>query len=177
MGGGQGRGEGGDKKEDAEVGEKQQLQEGDGLEVCPLSLAACEDIGKRVTKSGGAALIIDYGYDFVVEDSLRGFYKHTQVDVLSKPGHVDVTADVDFAACAHAAVSKGAHAHPLLTQGHFLLSMGIVERVQALIDAPSTSEEQANLLVEALKRLVDPKEMGSLYKALVVSSPNLKLPS
>ena len=31
-------------------------------------------------QTGGAALIVDYGQDFAVDDSLRGFYKHTQVE-------------------------------------------------------------------------------------------------
>ena len=44
----------------------QQLKEGDGLEISPLALATCEDIGRRIasSKGGGAALLIDYGEDF-----------------------------------------------------------------------------------------------------------------
>jgi SAM-dependent MidA family methyltransferase len=49
-----------------------------------MALSICEDIGKRIALSGGAALIIDYGEDFVQEDSLRAFKKHTQVHPLSE---------------------------------------------------------------------------------------------
>lgn len=44
----------------------QHLKEGDGLEISPLALATCEDIGRRIasSKGGGAAILIDYGEDF-----------------------------------------------------------------------------------------------------------------
>ena len=70
---------------------------------------------------------------------------------MSLPGKVDVTADVDFAACARAAQSKGASTEPLLTQGQFLLQMGIVERVTQLVNLDSTSDEEAEALVNAMK--------------------------
>ena len=57
---------------------------GDGIEVCPLAYATCEDIASRVVKAGGAALLFDYGEDFAQEDSLRAFKKHQQVSVLSQ---------------------------------------------------------------------------------------------
>ncbi len=57
---------------------------GDGIEVCPLAIATCEDIAQRVVKAGGAALLFDYGEDFAQEDSLRAFKKHQQVSVLSQ---------------------------------------------------------------------------------------------
>ncbi len=60
------------------------FEEGDGLEMSPLSIAICEDIAKRVVRSGGAALLVDYGEDFTQEDSLRGFRRHGQVSILSE---------------------------------------------------------------------------------------------
>lgn len=57
---------------------------GDGIEVCPLAIATCEDIAQRVVKAGGAALLFDYGEDFAQEDSLRAFKKHQQVSILSQ---------------------------------------------------------------------------------------------
>ena len=146
-------------------------EDGAGMEVSPLSMATCEDIGARLAKCGGAALIIDYGEDFAQSDTLRGFYKHNQVSVLSQPGRVDVTCDVDFAACGRSAASKGALVEPLLTQGEFLMQMGIVSRVEQLVNLPSTSYEQALALVDSMKRLVEPEQMGSMYKALVLTGP------
>lgn len=58
--------------------------EGDSIEICPLSIAACEEIADRIVRSGGASLLIDYGEDYMLSDSIRGFKKHTQVDILSE---------------------------------------------------------------------------------------------
>ena len=93
----------------------------------------------------------------------------------AQPGRVDVTADVDFAVCRRAAVNKGASVEPLSTQGDFLMRMGIVERVEQLVDAPGTSEEQAEALVASLGRLVDPAEMGRKYKVMAITSPGLRV--
>ena len=57
---------------------------GDGVEISPLAIATCEDVAQRVVSCGGAALLVDYGEDFTQEDSLRAFYKHKQVSVLSQ---------------------------------------------------------------------------------------------
>ena len=73
---------------------------GSVIEACPEGLILVQDIADRIEKChGGAALIIDYGEDGASGgDTLRGFWRHTQVHPLSRPGEVDVTADVDFGA-------------------------------------------------------------------------------
>lgn len=57
---------------------------GDSLEISPLAIAMCEDIAIRVVKSGGAALLIDYGENFTQGDSIRAFKNHKQIHVLSQ---------------------------------------------------------------------------------------------
>jgi NADH dehydrogenase [ubiquinone] 1 alpha subcomplex assembly factor 7 len=89
---------------------------------------------------------------------------------------VDVTADVDFSVCARAAVNNGATVLPLATQGEYLMRMGVVERVEQLVNSSSTTDEQAEVLVESLRRLIDPAEMGRKYKVLSITSPGLKVP-
>jgi len=78
------------------------------IEACPEGLLLAQDIADRIEKChGGAALIVDYGGDGSSGgDSLRGFWKHTQVHPLSRPGEVDVTADVDFGALREAVNSR-----------------------------------------------------------------------
>lgn len=71
------------------------FEEGDGIEICPLSIATCEEIAERIVASGGASLIIDYGENWTPEDSLRGFKKHGQVSVLS-----EVSSGAAFASIA-----------------------------------------------------------------------------
>jgi NADH dehydrogenase [ubiquinone] 1 alpha subcomplex assembly factor 7 len=72
-----------ENKEPAAPQNPEGLKPGDGFEISPLAIAQCEDIASRIKACRGAALLIDYGEDFVQEDTLRGFKKHKQVHPLS----------------------------------------------------------------------------------------------
>lgn len=142
------------------------LSENDGIEISPLALATCEDVAKRIHKTRGAALFLDYGEDFTQGDSLRAFKRHAQSNILSEPGVADITADVDFAACRTVASRKNVLAYPAIGQGEFLVSMGIVSRAEQLIEADSTSEAAAADIVQGVRKLVDPSEMGRRFKVI-----------
>jgi NADH dehydrogenase [ubiquinone] 1 alpha subcomplex assembly factor 7 len=66
------------------AGDSPKAKIGDGLEICPLGLAVVEDIAQRVVTTKGAALFIDYGEDFLQEDTIRGFKKHKVTHILSE---------------------------------------------------------------------------------------------
>lgn len=159
------------------------------LEVCPEGLALVQDIALRIEACRGAAIIFDYGNDGS-RDTMRAFRKHEQVDVLSSPGTVDITADVDFGALKNAVnidlrvmgkenekknEKKKDTARNLpfafgpKTQGHFLASMGAVERTIQLIEDDSTTDEQAEELCTALERLMSKEEMGERFKVLAIA--------
>ena len=152
------------------------LKVGDEIEICPLALATVEDIAKQLVTCGGAGLVIDYGEVFTQGDSLRGFKNHQQVSIYSEPGLVDITSDVDFAACAKYAAKKGATVHGAITQGEFLMRMGIVERLEHLISLDSTTEEQATAMVASFRKIVGDAAddgMGKRFKVMAIASPNL----
>ena len=86
---------------------------------------------------------------------------------------VDVTADVDFSICRKAAERRGARVPPLLTQGQFLMRMGIVNRVEQLMEAGDTTDEQAASLLGALKYLVETQQMGQKFKVMSIVNPSL----
>jgi len=152
------------ENDDAEVGAI--------CEVCPQGILLAQDIAQVLAKNGGSALIVDYGQEGST-DSIRAFSRHRQVDVLRRPGQVDVTADVDFAALRHAvnATAEGDshHAFGPVTQGKFLLAMGAAERVTNLIENEETTDEQAEDLYNALERLVLPEQMGERYKVMAIA--------
>jgi NADH dehydrogenase [ubiquinone] 1 alpha subcomplex assembly factor 7 len=150
-------------------------QVGDVCEVCPEGILLVQDIAQLLEKTTGAALIVDYGQEGST-DSIRAFSRHEQVHVLSRPGEVDVTADVDFEALRHAVNAKledTASNPPMafgpVTQGKFLASMGAMDRVIQLIEDDNTTEEQAADLYYALERLVQPEHMGERYKVLAIA--------
>ncbi len=150
--------------------------EGAIREVSPASLAVAGEIGRRLTAHGGAALIVDYGYDRTPEmggDTFQALAGHAYADPFAAPGEADLTAHVDFAALARAAEAAGAAALPVATQGALLERLGIVARAQALARAtPERMEE----VVAAQRRLTHPDEMGSLFKALALTGPGAPPP-
>ena len=141
------------------------------LEVNPEGILLAQDLARLIDKQGGAALIIDYGQEGST-DSIRSFAKHEQVHFLTRPGEVDVTADVDFAALRHAVTSlnlESTSAYGPVGQGHFLVSMGIQDRVIQAIEHDDTTEEQAEDLYKAMMRLCAPEEMGERFKVLSIA--------
>ena len=62
------------------------------------------DLGRRVARSDGAALIIDYGHTkSAIGDTLQAVSGHGFADPLVTPGQVDLTGHVDFQALSEAA--------------------------------------------------------------------------
>jgi SAM-dependent MidA family methyltransferase len=143
-------------------------------EFCPAGLDLAKSISRRVVTQGGAALIIDYGYEkSAAGDSLQALKAHKQHPVLSQPGHADITAHVDFQALVEAAAGL-AKAHGPVPQGRFLASLGIEERARMLM--ANATPEQAAELARGARRLIDPGEMGTLFKVLALAAPLLPVP-
>jgi SAM-dependent MidA family methyltransferase len=131
-------------------------------------------IASRVRDQGGAALIIDYGHlRSDAGDTFQAVARHSFADPLKSPGQADVTAHVDFQALARAAEDLGARVHGPVTQGEFLKRLGIETRAVTLM-AKATHEVSEDIS-NALKRLIDSGHgaMGSMFKVLAVSEPNL----
>src|SRR5208282_5883382 len=72
---------------------------GEVLEVNPSGHRLMFELGARLVKQGGAALLIDYGHAITsYGDTLQALRAHRYVDPLAAPGDCDLTAHVDFAA-------------------------------------------------------------------------------
>jgi SAM-dependent MidA family methyltransferase len=147
-------------------------------EIVETSLAreiAVSAIATCLAVKGGAALVIDYGHEHGGPgDTLQAVRGHGYAPVLANPGEQDLTAHVDFEAVAAAAVDAGAAVTPLLTQGEWLLRLGIEARAQALSLA---NPERAGDIQAALDRLTSPGEMGQLFKVLAIHSPEWPAPA
>lgn len=144
-------------------------------EVSPPSLTLAAAIADRVAAGGGAALIVDYGPAASAPgDSLQAVHNHRPVDPLAAPGEADITAHVDFAALARAAREAGAAVHGPVPQGRFLSSLGLETRADALLR--QASGDQAQSIRAAVRRLLGADEMGTLFKALVITTPSLPVP-
>ncbi|KAK3410106.1 hypothetical protein EUGRSUZ_J02136 [Eucalyptus grandis] len=124
------------------------------IEICPTAMDLTQTIAKRISSDGGGALIIDYGQNGVISDSLQAIRKHKFVDILDDPGSADLSAYVDFAAVKHSAeeASEDVSVHGPITQCQFLGALGINFRVEALLQ--NCTDEQAESLRAGYWQLV-----------------------
>jgi SAM-dependent MidA family methyltransferase len=130
------------------------------------------ELGRRIARSGGAALILDYGHtETAIGDTLQAVSGHEFANPLLAPGLVDLTAHVDFAALAKAAERAGARVHGPLSQGEFLRRLGIEERAAAL--RAGAPPEYASTIDAAQERLTsdDRAGMGRLIKVIALTGP------
>lgn len=150
--------------------------EGSVFELCPAATAVAGWIGRRLAREGGAALLIDYGHAVpAAGDTVQAVRHHAFAPVLEAPGEADLTAHVDFAAVAAAARATGAATFGPVTQGEFLVRLGIRERVRVLL--AHAGERQADDLVSGLRRLIDGSGMGTLFKVLALAGPDSPPPA
>jgi NADH dehydrogenase [ubiquinone] 1 alpha subcomplex assembly factor 7 len=146
---------------------------GEIAEVCPAALSLAGTLGARMAEDGIAALFIDYGPAASADgDSLQAVKAHEFCDPLADVGAADLTAHVDFAAIGHAAREAGARVHGAAAQAAFLETLGIRTRA-ALLSARAGEEDRA-AIAQTLTRLIDPRQMGSLFKALAIAHPDLQ---
>jgi SAM-dependent MidA family methyltransferase len=140
--------------------------DGSIVELAPQRTVLMQKIAEHIARYGGAGLFIDYGYlQPALGDTLQALRKHKYDDVFASPGEADITAHVDFAALAAEAARHGLSTS-LATQGEFLLDQGLLERAGKLggpLDAVGRTRIESEVM-----RLASPKEMGSLFKVLIV---------
>jgi NADH dehydrogenase [ubiquinone] 1 alpha subcomplex assembly factor 7 len=142
----------------------------------------------RIEKNSGAVLAIDYGEEGPLGNTLEAIKHHKFVHVLDSPGEADLSAYVDFGALRQIVEEKpqsGVKCYGPVTQKQLLLSLGLVPRLEKLVENAS-SEAQADELVQGCERLVgdgagDPESgvapgMGSRYKAIAMVSRGLPKP-
>jgi len=130
-------------------------------------------LGGLAVRTGGAALAIDYGRDEPgLGDTLQAARGHSKEHPLASPGAADLTAHVDFVAFVTAAKDVGAEV-AVVGQGEFLRRLGFDERAAALARA---NPERGDQIGRQLARLIDPDQMGTLFKVATVAAPGLVLP-
>jgi len=146
------------------------------VEICPAAAALVASLGKRLAHRPGLALFVDYGY-FPSRPgaTLAAMRRHRAASVFEAPGEADLSAHVDFAAFAETATASGAASHGPVTQRDFLLALGAEARLAALSRRATPAQREA--LRSGLARLIDPAQMGNLFKVLALTSPGLPPPA
>ena len=145
--------------------------EGDVIELGPARLAAVERIAGEIVARGGLALLIDYGpAEGPPVATLQAIRGHRHHDVLAAPGTADLSAHVDFAACAAAARAAGAAVYGPVAQGDWLKRLGIEARAAQLAAG-------GDAVRRALHRLTSDDGMGALFKVLALTAPGGPVPA
>lgn len=136
---------------------------GDVVEVCPAAAPVMARIGGLIADHGGLALIADYGGWVSRGDTFQAMRAHAYADPMSTPGQADLTAHVDFAALAKAALPTRSAFAPM---GGVLMALGMAARAEVLARGLTGAARESHLA--AYHRLTDPAEMGSVFKMLAV---------
>jgi NADH dehydrogenase [ubiquinone] 1 alpha subcomplex assembly factor 7 len=140
--------------------------EGGVYESAPAATALTEEIATLISRQGGGALIVDYGYAAPgFGETLQAVAAHSFAALLDDPGESDLSAHVDFAALAQAAKRGGASIFGPRNQGDFLVDIGIGARAEKLM---ASNPRSAQSLVAGVERLIAPDQMGVLFKALAL---------
>jgi NADH dehydrogenase [ubiquinone] 1 alpha subcomplex assembly factor 7 len=144
-------------------------------ELCEQGRALAAELGARVARDGGWALIVDYGYDASGPGaSLQAVRSHRGAGVLDRPGETDLSTHVDFAALAAAAAASRAAVCGPVGQGDFLKRLGIMQRAEMLKARASPAQRHA--LDAGLERLIAPDQMGTLFRVMAIGDDRSAAP-
>lgn len=119
----------------------------------------------------GVVLLIDYGYSSAEyyhpqrdQGTLMCHYRHrAHSDPFRWVGIQDITCQVDFSAAARVALESGFRLGGYTTQAHFLIANGL-DTLLAESDPDDIVQHMA--LMQGVKRLTLPSEMGERFKVL-----------
>jgi SAM-dependent MidA family methyltransferase len=137
-------------------------------EVCLGYAPLLDTLGSKLMR--GWLLALDYGMSDaelalpIRRDGTLSAYKGhiRQEDLLSCPGEQDITAQVNFSACAKLAIEEGWTLEGFAEQHRFFTGLAPLHFQDAT--APLSKEEQRTLL--AFRTLTHPQLMGFQFKAL-----------
>ena len=143
-------------------------RDGEIIEMSPVREAAAAAIGTCIAHCGGVAILIDYGHARTsTGDTLQAVRGHEYAPVLANPGEQDLTSHVDFEALADTAAEAEALVTDVVTQGEWLIRLGIEARAQSLSRA---NPDRASDVQSALERLTSRGQMGELFKVMAIYS-------
>jgi SAM-dependent MidA family methyltransferase len=149
--------------------------EGAIVETRPAAAKLITTLAARVKDAPAAILIADYGpARSGIGDTLQAVRRHRFADPLAAQGKTDLTAHVDFAALNETARVAGLAAFGPMPQGQFLLKLGLEARLDRL--SRDATPEQREAILSGAARLADPRQMGALFKMLVLQSSGLAPP-
>ena len=141
------------------------------IEYSPLTAKYLKTIIEKIKLNNGGILIIDYAYlEKKMKNTLQAVSNHKYCDVLKSFRNSDITYNLSFS-LINRIIKKFGHCTSLsTTQKKFLTKLGILNRAEILSKNMSFSAK-ADIYFR-IKRLIDTKQMGDLFKVMFIT--NLK---
>ena len=146
---------------------------GNTIEYPIEALKFLEAIAKKINEFDGGLLTFDYG-DITKknQNTLQSIKKHRYANLFLKPGHSDITSHVNFELFQEILKKHNLNVKKITTQNEFLKKIGILERANILSEK-MTFKAKANMFYR-LKKLLDYREMGNIFKVLFAQKKNRK---
>ena len=107
-----------------------------------------------------------------MQNTLQAISNHKFANILKDIGNSDITHNINFDLFKKFTKQIGGLGSNITTQRDFLIKMGIKERAE-IISKNQNFLKKADIYYR-LKRLIDEKQMGNLFKVMLVKNINNK---
>tara|TARA_B100000029_G_scaffold283143_1_gene277019 strand:+ start:5994 stop:7031 length:1038 start_codon:yes stop_codon:yes gene_type:complete len=155
-----------EKKIGIKVSKKQNF-----IEFSPSTFKILYEISKVINKQNGGILIIDYGnFKEKMFDSITCYKKHKIVNILNE-NNMDITYKINFGLIEKIVKKFKLQVRGTSNQRDFLIRLGIIKRAEIISQNLKFSKKID--IYSRLKRLIDVKEMGNLFKVAFISNKKL----
>ena len=135
------------------------------IEFPKQGLAELSLVIDTVKKLNGGLILIDYGFlKQQSKNTLQSVKNHKQNMLFNDVGNADITSLVNFDLLRKYLKGKKLKVNNIVTQEFFLKKMGIINRAEA-VSKKINFKEKSDLYLR-LQRLLNPKQMGKLFKVI-----------
>ena len=143
------------------------------IEYSEVGLRYLKNIAKLIKKNTGGLLLIDYGYsEKKMKNTLQAISNHKFTNILEDIGNSDITHNINFNLFKNIIKQIGGLKNNLTTQKEFLIKLGIKQRAE-IISKNENFLKKADIYYR-LKRLIDEKQMGDLFKVMLITNQKNK---
>jgi NADH dehydrogenase [ubiquinone] 1 alpha subcomplex assembly factor 7 len=143
------------------------------IEYSPLASEYLKDITNKINLYNGGILIIDYGYlDRKMKNTIQAVSKHKYTGILNSFRNSDITYNLSFNLISQIIRKLGSFFQVTTTQKKFLTKIGILKRAK-ILSKNLTFSKKADMYFR-IKRLIDEKQMGNLFKVTFVTNKKNK---
>ena len=140
----------------------------DVLEISEAREKYFSKICKKIFSVGGSMIAIDYGYIKKPNNfTLQALFNNKKSNVLENIGYQDISSLVDFDKLIKITKNYGLKIYLFNSQHDFFVKYGIKERYHKL--SYKCSGEQKKIIKNGIDRIIDKKNMGSLFKVLIIT--------